>query len=112
LHQEASASGEYPVILFAVFVAATYVVTPDRDYSADDSHPDYGFSNFYSSNSKKSIALLAEYNAHFIPVRKCSYTHCVTGKSIARNTGFQAAVASNASESLHRALVSLRQIRL
>jgi hypothetical protein len=60
LKQAPSANGEYPVILFAVSIASAYVVTPVRDYPADDpSHPElWGFSNFYSPDPSRSVALM------------------------------------------------------
>ncbi len=96
LHQAPSASGEYPVILFAVSVASAYVVTPgSRDYPADDaSHPELlGFSKFYSADPSRSVALMPRYNAHFVPVRYCGRAHCVTGSPLPLDTDYQAAVA-------------------
>jgi hypothetical protein len=60
LAQAPSASGEFPVILFAVSVASAYVVTPGRDYPADDpSQPQrWGFSKFYSHDPSRSVALM------------------------------------------------------
>ncbi len=112
LLQAPSANDEYPVILFAVSVASTYVVTPGRDYPADDpSHPElWGFSKFYSADASRSVALLPRFNAHFIPVRECNRTHCVTGKVVPMDTGYQAAVAGDASEWLHRMRVSWRHL--
>jgi hypothetical protein len=92
--QSPSASGEFPVILFAVFVASAYVVTPCIDYPADDpNHPElWGFSNFYSTDPNRSIALMPSYNAHFVPVKYCGHVHCVTGRPLPRDSDFQAAV--------------------
>ncbi len=92
--QSPSASGEYPVILFAVSVACAYVVSPGRDYPADDpSHPElWGFSKFYSADPSRSVALMPRYNAHFVPVRYCGRTHCVTGKPLPLDSDYQAAV--------------------
>ncbi len=96
-HQAPSASGEYPVILFAVSVASAYVVTPGKkDYPAD-----HGFSKFYSADSSCSVALMPNYNAHFVPVKHCGRTHCVTGLKVPHDTDFQAAVeGKDASERL------------
>jgi hypothetical protein len=78
MRQAPSASGEYPVILFAVSVASAYVVTPGRDYPADDpSQPQsWGFSKFYSRDPTRSVALMPQYNAHFVPVKYCRRVHC------------------------------------
>ena len=99
--QAPSASGEYPVILFAVSVASAYVFTPGTDYPADDpDHPElWGFSNFYSANPSRSVALMPRYNAHFVPVKYCGRVHCVTGRPLPLDTDYQAAVAGvDASE--------------
>ena len=82
-------------------VASAYVVTPGKDYPADDpNHPElWGFSNFYSANPNRSVALMPRYNAHFVPVKYCGRTHCVTGKPLPLDTDYQAAVeGSDASE--------------
>jgi hypothetical protein len=94
LRQAPSASGEFPVILFAVRVGCAYVVTPGRDYLAyDPSHPEcWGFSKFYSADPTVSRALMPQYDAHFVPVKLCGLVHCVTGTSLALNTDYQAAV--------------------
>ena len=94
MKQAPSASGEYPVILFAVSVASAYVVTPGSDYPADDpDHPElWGFSNFYSANPNRSVALMPRYNAHFVPVKYCGRVHCVTGRPLPLDTDYQAAV--------------------
>jgi hypothetical protein len=94
LNQAPSASGEYTVILFAVSVACAYVVSPGRDYPADDpSQPQrWGFSKFYSDDPSRSVALMPRYNAHFVPVKYCGRMHCVTGKPLPLDTGYQAAV--------------------
>ncbi len=108
--QAPSASGEYPVILFAVSVASAYVVTPGKDYPADDpSQPrKWGFSSFYSPDPNHSVALMPRYNAHFVPVKFCGRVHCVTGRPLPLDTDYQAAVEGlDASESLlARALVT------
>ncbi len=107
--KQASTSGEYPVILFAVSVASAYVVTPGRDYPADDpSQPQsWGFSKFYSADPSRSVALMPRYNAHFVPVKYCGRTHCVTDRPLPLDTDYQAAVEGlDASENLlHRAFV-------
>ncbi len=92
--QAPSASGEYPIILFAVSVASAYVVTPGRDYPADDpsQKEKWGFSSFYSPDPNHSVTLMPRYNAHFVPVKKCGYVHCVTGKRLKKYTHYQAAV--------------------
>jgi hypothetical protein len=103
LHQAPSDSGEYPVVLFAVSVASAYVVTPGRDYPADDpSQPQrWGFSKFYSADPTDSRALMPRYNAHFVPVKYCGRMHCVTGRPLPLDTDYQAAVEGrDASESL------------
>jgi hypothetical protein len=94
LNQAPSGDGEYPVILFAVSVASAYVVSPGRDYPADDpDHPErWGFSKFYSADPTDSRALMPRYNAHFVPVKYCGRVHCVTGKPLPLDTDFQAAV--------------------
>ncbi len=94
LKQAPSASGEYPVILFAVSVASAYVVTPGSDYPADDpSQPQrWGFSKFYSPDPTDSRALMPRYNAHFVPVKHCGRVHCVTGRPLPLDTDYQAAV--------------------
>ncbi len=94
IRQAPSASGEYPVILFAVSVASAYVVSPGKDYPADDpDHPElWGFSNFYSPNPNRSVALMPRYNAHFVPVKHCGRVLCVTGKPLPLDTDYQAAV--------------------
>ena len=101
MNQAPSASGEYPVILFAVSVASAYVVTPGTDYPADDpSQPArWGFSKFYSPDPTDSRALMPKYNAHFVPVKYSGRVHCVTGKPLPLDTDYQAAVeGSDASE--------------
>ncbi len=92
--QAPSASGEYPVILFAVSVASAYVVTPGTDYPADDaSQPArWGFSKFYSPDPTHSVALMPKYNAHFVPVKYSGRMHCVSGKPLPLDTDYQAAV--------------------
>lgn len=94
LRQAPTAHGEYPVILFAVNVASAYVVSPGRDYPADDpDHPErWGFSKFYSNDPSRSVALLPRYNAHFVPVKYSGRVHCVTGKPLLLDTDYQAAV--------------------
>jgi hypothetical protein len=56
-----------------VSVACAYVVTPGRDYPADDpNHPEqWGFSKFFSADPSRSVALMPRYNAHFVPVKYC-----------------------------------------
>jgi hypothetical protein len=101
--QAPSASGEYPVVMFAVSVASAYVLSPGRDYPPDDpDHPElWGFSNFYSANPSRSVALMPRYNAHFVPVKYCGRVHCVTGRPLPLDTDYQAAVAGvDASELL------------
>ena len=102
--QAPSASGEYPVILFAVSVASAYVVTPSIDYPErdDPSQPArWGFSSFYSSDPTHSVALMPKYNAHFVPVKYSGRVHCVTGKPLPLDTDYQAAVEGvDASELL------------
>ena len=103
MRQAPSASGEYPVILFAVSVACAYVVSPGKDYPADDpSHPElWGFSKFYSADPSRSVALMPRYNAHFVPVKYCGRVHCVTGRPLPLDTDYQAAVEGvDASERL------------
>jgi hypothetical protein len=89
-----SASGEYPVILFAVSVACAYVLSPGRNYPADDpGHPErWGFSSFHSADPNHSVALMPRCNAHFVPVKYCGRVHCVTGKSLPLDSDYQAAV--------------------
>ena len=109
LTQAPSASGEYPVILFAVRVACAYVVSPGRDYPADDpSQPArWGFSKFYSPDATDARALMPRYDAHFVPVKYSGRVHCVTGKPLPLDTDYQAAVEGvDASEfAAARALV-------
>ena len=84
-------------------VASAYVVTPGKDYPADDpDHPElWGFSNFYSANPSRSVALMPRYNAHFVPVKYCGRVHCVTGRPLPLDTDYQAAVEGrDASELL------------
>ena len=111
MKQAPSASGEYAVILFAVSVASAYVVTPSRDYPErdDPSQPArWGFSKFYSPDPSRSVALMARYNAHFVPVKYSGRVHCVTGKPLPLDTDYQAAVEGvDASEWMHRACLSL-----
>jgi len=95
LMQAPSASGEYPVILFAVSVASAYVVTPGSvNCPADD--PDHPllwcFSSCYSANPNRSVALMPCCNAHFVPVKYCGRVHCVTGRPLPLDTDYQAAV--------------------
>ena len=92
--QAPSASGEYPVILFAVSVASAYVVTPGKDYPADDPNQParWGFSKFYSPDPTHSVALMPKYNAHFVPVKYSGRVHCVTGQPLPLDTDYQAAV--------------------
>jgi serine/threonine protein kinase len=105
LNQAPSPSGEYPVILFAVSVASAYVVTPSRDYPADDpSQPArWGFSKFYSPDPSCAVALMPKYSAHFVPVKYSGRVHCVTGRPLPLDTDYQAAVEGvDASEWMHR----------
>ena len=86
-------------------VASAYVVTPVRDYPADDpSQPQsWGFSGFYSPDPTRSVALMPRYNAHFVPVKYCGRVHCVTGTPLPLDTDYQAAVeGTDASERLQR----------
>jgi len=106
LNQAPSASGEFPVILFAVSVASAYVVSPDSDYPDDDPNQParWGFSKFYSPDPSRSVALMARHNAHFVPVKYCGRVHCVTGGPLPLDTDYQAAVEGvDASERLQRA---------
>ena len=115
MRQAPSASGEYPVILFAVSVACAYVVSPGKDYPADDaSHPElWGFSSFYSANPNRSVALMPRYNAHFVPVKYCGRVHCVTGRPLPLDTDYQAAVeGAGASEALQHVAPSLTRTQL
>ncbi len=91
-------------------VASAYVVTPTRDYPADDpSQPNrWGFSKFYSPDPSRSVALMPKHNAHFVPVKYCGRVHCVTGKPLPQDTDYQAAVEGlDASKCMHRADLSL-----
>ncbi len=101
MNQAPSASGEYPVILFAVSVGRAYIVSPDMDYADFDPR---GFSRFYSKDSDHSVALKPRYDAHFVPVRYCGREHCVTGRPIPseyESSDYQAAVEGvNASKQL------------
>ena len=106
-HQPPSASGEYPVILFAVSVASAYVVTLG-DYDPNDPSQRQGFSKFYSSNPTVSKALMPSRDAHFVPVKYCGKVHCVTGLHLTHDTDYQAATEGvDASE----APACLRAIR-
>lgn len=99
LHQPPSASGEYPVILFAVSVASAHVVTLGRDYDLNDPSQRQGFSKFYSSNPTVSKALMPSRDAHFVPVKYCGKVHCVTGKQLKYDTDYQAVTeGADASE--------------
>ncbi len=96
------------MILFAVAVASAYVVSPSRDYPADDpGHPErWGFSNFYSPDPNRSVALMPRYNAHFVPVKYSGRVHCVTGKPLPLDTDYQAAVEGvDASELMYSSYV-------
>ena len=86
--QAPSASGEYPVVMFAVSVAWAHVVSPGRDYPADDpSQPRrWGFSKFCSDDPSRSVALMPRYNAPFVPVKNCGRVHCVTGRPLPHDT--------------------------
>jgi hypothetical protein len=92
-----------------VSVASAYIVTPGKDYPADDpSQPlKWGFSSFYSPDPNHSVALMPRYSAHFVPVKYCGRVHCVTGRPLPLDTDYQAAVEGlDASESLlARALI-------
>ncbi len=44
------------------------------------------------------------YNAHFVPVRYCGRTHCVTGKSLPLDTDYQAAVEGAGASELPQSL--------
>ena len=98
MNQAPSASGEYPVILFAVSVASAYVVTLGSDYDPNDPSQRQGFSKFYSSDPKLSKVLMPSHDAHFVPVKYCGYVHCVTGQQLSYDTDYQAATESDASE--------------
>ena len=89
---------EYGVILFAVFMECAYVITPGRDYlddmpPQDPADPKRGFSTFYSPDGQHAQALKPRYNAHFIPVKKTGWNHCVSGNPLPKYADFQAAVA-------------------
>jgi hypothetical protein len=83
--------------MFAVRVACAYVVTPSIDYPKRDdpsitSQPAlWGFSKFYSGDPKHSVALMPRYDAHFVPVKYCGRSHCVTGDPLPLDTDYQAA---------------------
>jgi hypothetical protein len=105
-NQAPSASGEDPVILFAVSVASAYVVSPGKDYPADPNQPQrWGFSKFYCPDPTRSVALMPRYNAHFVPVKHCGRVHCVTGKPLPLDTDYQAAVEGMDASELLRAFV-------
>jgi hypothetical protein len=94
-----------------VSVASAYVVTPSRDYPADDpSQPArWGFSSLYSPDPTHSVALMPRYNAHFVPVKYCGRVHCVTGKPLPLDTDYQAATEGvDASESVLAASAHVR----
>jgi len=96
--QAPSVNGDYPVILFAVKVANAYVVSPDADYVDDPSLPErWGFSRFYGARPDDARALMPMYNAHFVPVRHCGYTHSRTGEPLPHDTNYQAAVEADAT---------------
>ncbi len=82
-------------------MASVYVITPGRDYPADDPNQParWGFSSFYSPDPMHSVALMPKYNAHFVPVKYSGREHCVTGKPLPLDTDYQAAVEGDASES-------------
>jgi hypothetical protein len=99
-------TGEYGVILFAVMVSSAYVVTPARDYPADDVQQPLrsGFSRFYSPDPQSSIALLPGYSSHFVPVKYCGQTHAVSGSQLPHDTDYQAVEEERSSELPMRAL--------
>jgi hypothetical protein len=88
-----SPSGEYGVILFAVMVSAAYVVTPGRDYLADDplQKSRWGFSRFFGPDPQSSVALMPGYSSHFVPVKPCGFKHVISGIQLDHDTDYQAA---------------------
>jgi serine/threonine protein kinase len=80
-------SGEYGVILYAISVAQTHVVTLHGDYRAveDPNKPDiHGFSCFYSGDTRHAIDLAPKCDSHFIPV-KAYTTHPLTGGELQKS---------------------------
>jgi hypothetical protein len=100
-----SPSGEYGVILFAVMVSSAYVVTPARDYPADDPQQPTrsGFSRFYNPDPQSSISLMPGYSSHFVPVKYCGQLHSVSGVQLPHDTDYQAVVEQQSSAWLLRA---------
>jgi hypothetical protein len=91
-----SSSGERAVILFAISVSQAKIVTLDLDYQGRES-PLYGFSKFYSGRRDVAIAMDAQHDAHFIPVKRYGFTHPFTGKTTSTNFHYQAAQAGEAT---------------
>jgi hypothetical protein len=91
----ANAAGEFGMILYAVSVAQTHVVTVAGDYR-DASEEDaispllHGFSRFYSGDAKHAVALAPKCDSHFIPVKYYGYTHPRTGGPVPSDVDFQA----------------------
>jgi len=72
-------TGHHAMVLFVAVVGSSYVVTrkqdyPNRNYPQGPSN-EHSWSNFYSDDPKRSIALLGNYDSHFIPVRYVDSTY-------------------------------------
>ncbi|CUG89307.1 Hypothetical protein, putative [Bodo saltans] len=81
------------MVLFAVSVSQAKVITVDDDYRLieDDRTPHlHGFSNFYSGDPQRAVALAPKYDAHFIPVKHYGFTHPRTGQVTPTDVDYQA----------------------
>lgn len=56
----------------------------------------HGFSRFYSPNPSTAVPLSSHANAHFCPVKYAGFKHCATGEILSLDTGYQAAITSEA----------------
>eukprot|EP00931_Biecheleriopsis_adriatica_P122616 TRINITY_DN9761_c0_g1_i10.p1 TRINITY_DN9761_c0_g1~~TRINITY_DN9761_c0_g1_i10.p1 ORF type:complete len:350 (-),score=34.99 TRINITY_DN9761_c0_g1_i10:235-1284(-) len=64
----AGSDGCFVMVLYAAVVGCAYVITRRLDYTGGSGHgTDY--SNFYSCDPKRSVAMLGQYDSHFVPVK-------------------------------------------
>ncbi|CUG90580.1 WD40 repeat-containing protein kinase, putative [Bodo saltans] len=90
-------SEELVVILFAISVSEVKAITPPLHYKDNEFDPYCTF---------KGGAIAPGYDAHFIPVRYCGYTHPLTGVRTTKDVDYQAVDVSSDKAECHELVIS------
>jgi hypothetical protein len=101
-------NGEYGIVLYAISVSQTHVVTVDNDYDGDSAQrPPHlrGFSKFYSGDPRHSIALSPMCDSHFVPVKKYGYVHPKTGVPVPLDLDYQAVAEHSGQAEAHELVI-------